>query len=161
MLIYLICNPIFMKRIVLIALLAAAIALSLVAGCTGTGDNTVTPTPTATTVATPVPTTVTQTVATPVPVQTLPPNRDVEIQVNKDPINYKITVLFRGGSGQPYITGVSVTATPPGGQPETKALEPRVGSEVTFPGTRNTETRVEITVALDNGQSYKVKDQMI
>ncbi|KUG19638.1 MAG: hypothetical protein KO206_08835 [Methanomicrobiaceae archaeon] len=142
----------------LISLLAVLAALSLAAGCVDAPaveeDQTPTPAPTQSPTPAQTPTTGAS------PTQTLPPTRYVEVQINRDPLNTDITVFFRGGVGQEWVSSIDVTVTPEGGTPETASLEPRVGSQVTLPGSRGTD-RVEVVVTLRSGESYRIKDEML
>jgi hypothetical protein len=133
-----------MRSSVLMLFLAAALLLVL-AGCT-----------TAPPVLTP-----TLTVPTPEPTETLPPGRDVTLQVNqKDPIYDTITVVFAGGEGQIAVTNIVVKVTLSDGKTETKQLSPVKGEEVRFQGTRETD-RVEAWVTLNTGRTYKTVDTLL
>jgi hypothetical protein len=97
----------------------------------------------------------------PGPTQTLPPGRDVTIQVDqKDPISATITVVFAGGEGQIAVTDILVRVTLPDGSITTKHLQPVKGAEVTFQGSRETD-RVEAWVTLNTGTTYKTVDTLL
>jgi hypothetical protein len=95
------------------------------------------------------------------PTQTLPPGKDVTIQVNqKDPIYATITVIFAGGQGQIAVSDILVRVTLPDGTREEKHLRPVKGDEVTFQGSRETD-RLEAWVTLNTGVTYKTLDMPI
>jgi len=100
-------------------------------------------------------------VPTPGPVQTLPPGKDVTIQVNqKDPIYATITVIFAGGEGQIAVTDILVRVTLPDGTITTEHLPPVKGDEVVFQGSRETD-RLEAWVTLNTGMTYKTLDMLV
>jgi hypothetical protein len=97
----------------------------------------------------------------PGPTQTLPPGRDVTIQVDqKDPIYATITVVFAGGEGQIAVSDIIVRVTRPDGSTATEHLKPVKGAEVTFQGSRETD-RVEAWVTLNTGTTYKTVDTLL
>ncbi len=101
------------------------------------------------------------TVPTPEPTQTLPPGKDVTIQVNqKDPIYATITVIFAGGEGQIAVTDILVRVTTPDGAMTTKHLRPVKGDEVVFQGSRETD-RLEAWVTINTGVTYKTVDTLV
>jgi hypothetical protein len=101
------------------------------------------------------------TVTTPEPTQTLPPGKDVTIQVNqKDPIYATITVIFAGGEGQIAVTDIMVRVTRPDGDVTVKHLRPVKGDEVVFQGSRETD-RLEAWVTLNTGVTYKTLDNLV
>ncbi len=97
----------------------------------------------------------------PGPTQTLPPGKDVVIQVNeKDPIYQTVTVIFAGGEGQIAVTDITMVYNRPDGSSDQEKLPPVKGSEVVFQGTRETD-RIQGYVTLNTGSRYKVIDQAV
>ncbi|HOV67978.1 MAG TPA: hypothetical protein PLI31_06410 [Methanoregulaceae archaeon] len=141
------------------------------AGCTQTAPaGTQTPTPHATQVVTAGPTPsaapsatstvgTTQSPATPA-LQTLPPGQDLAIQVNRDPLNRDLTVIFNGGRGQGAVRAMEVTVVRSDGTTETRPLDSRTGSEVVFRGTRGVDT-VSVSARLTNGNTYRFFEQAV
>lgn len=100
-------------------------------------------------------------VPTPGPVQTLPPGKDVTIQVNEKDTSYAtITVIFSGGEGQVAVTDILVRVTRPDGEIIMEHLPPVKGSEVIIQGSRDTD-RIEVFVTLNTGNRYKVIDTLL
>lgn len=95
------------------------------------------------------------------PTVTLPPEQNVEIQVNeKDPIYATITVVFAGGKGQIAVRDILVRVTTSDGKVTEQHLPPQKGSEVVFKGTKG-DDRLEVTVTLTTGATYKIIDRII
>lgn len=139
-----------------VALLVALAVLA--AGCTGGGTTNATttaPTAASTTAAGTVVTT-----AAPATLETLPAGQGVGISVNRQPLNHDIDVTFNGGAGQGAVRAMEVTVTRSDRTTETKPLEARQGSEVTFKGTRGVDT-VTVTATLTNGRTYRFFQQSI
>ena len=146
----------------------------LVAGCTQTSPATPPPTTVSpTTVATvPPETTVTvttiQTTSAPTalttgPVETIPSMYAVEVQVTRNTVSISpdIVATFRGGAGINFVRSVDVKVTRSDGQVKTGSLvKPTVGDTITLEGTRE-DDRVEVTVNLVDGKSYKIYDQIL
>lgn len=147
-------------------------ALLLSAGCTQTPV-----TPPATTVATTVPTTVptstpapTTAIVTPAPtsigpgpVETLPPQYDVTIDVDRNVVatDPKITTTFRGGKGINFVTSMEVTVNRSTGTSETQQIiKPKVNDQIVIQGTTGTD-RVIIRVTTADGKTYLIYDQMM
>ena len=100
--------------------------------------------------------------AYPYPIVRLRPylsGKELSFNIDRDPIQPIITVEFRGGAGQFQVRSIEVTVVRSGGLVVTKALEPNVGSAVTFNGTIGLD-RVIITVTLVTNQSYRIVDQL-
>jgi len=95
------------------------------------------------------------------PTATLPPELDVEIQINeKDPIYATITTVFAGGKGQIAVKDILVRVTTSEGKVTEQHLEPLKGSEVKFQGTKG-DDRIEVYVTLNTGATYKIIDRMV
>ncbi|MCK9278830.1 MAG: hypothetical protein M0P22_12170 [Methanoculleus sp.] len=149
------------------ALIVLLVAFSLCAACTGSGEPTgpsQTQTPAVT--ATPAPTTSVSPVSlTPGPTQTAPPGKEVEFQLTggyPSRITNDLYVGFRGGKGQDFVTSINVRVTKSTGEVITETLRPVVGDagELIIHNAKG-ENRVEITVALVTGGSYKVTDEIV
>jgi hypothetical protein len=131
----------------------------LAAGCTGGGTtNATTTAPTAASTTAPASAAVTK--APVAVVQTLPAGMGLGISANRQPINREITVTFNGGAGQGSARSLEATITRSDGTTETKPLEARQGSEVTFKGTKGTD-RVSVSVTLTNGKTYRFFEQSL
>jgi hypothetical protein len=148
-------------------------ALLLSAGCTQAPV-----TPPATTVATTVPTTVPMTstpapttaIVTPAPttigpgpVETLPPQYDVTIDVDRNVVatDPKITTTFRGGKGINFVTSMEVTVNRSTGTSETQQIiKPKMNDQIVIQGTTGTD-RVTIRVTTADGKTYLIYDQMM
>ena len=90
----------------------------------------------------------------------LPTGLGLAISANRQPINREITVTFNGGAGQGSARSLEATITRSDGTTETKPLEARQGSEVTFKGTKGTDT-VSVSVTLTNGRTYRFFEQSL
>ncbi len=141
----------------MIALLVALAVLG--AGCIGGGTtNAATTTPTA--ASTTAPATAAVTKAPGGVLDTLPAGLGLAISANRQPINREITVTFNGGAGQGSARSLEATITRSDGTTETKPLETRQGSEVTFTGTKGVDT-VSVSVTLTNGRTYRFFEQSL
>ena len=95
------------------------------------------------------------------PTQTLPPGKDVTIEVDqKDPIFATVTVSFAGGEGQIAVTDIELRFTRADGTVTTEHLHPVKGDEVVFQGSKDTD-RLEGWVTLNTGVTYKTLDMQI
>ncbi len=147
-----------MKYQYLMVALLVALAV-LAAGCTGGGStNATTTAPTA--ASTTAPATAAVTKAPVAVVQTLPAGMGLGVSANRQPINRDITVTFNGGAGQGSARSMEATITRSDGTTETKPLEARQGAEVTFKGTKGTDT-VSVSVTLTNGNTYRFFEQSL
>lgn len=146
----------------LLPLIVLLFAFSLSAACTGadgTGGPSSTQTPTVT--ATPVPTT--QISLTPGPTQTVPPGKEVEFQITggyPSRVTNDLYIAFRGGKGQDFVKSIDLNVTKSNGEVVTEAMQPAIGDEVVIKNAKG-ENRVEITVSLVTGGTYKVKDEIV
>lgn len=137
-----------------VALLVAFAAVS--AGCTGGGTTNATTTAPTTAAGT----TVVVTTAVPATTQTLPAGMTLGISANRQPYNRAIVVTFNGGSGQGSVTAMQATIVRSDGTTESKPLDTRSGSDVTFTGTSGTDT-VSVTATLTNGNTYRFFEQSL
>lgn len=92
--------------------------------------------------------------------QTLPVGQDLAIQVNRDPLNRELTVIFNGGRGQGAVREMEATVIRSDGTTETKPLAFRTGSEVVFKGTKGVDT-IRVSARLTNGNTYRFFEQSI
>ncbi len=144
------------------ALIVLLVAFSLCAACTGSGgDAGPSPTETPAVTATPAPTTPVS--LTPGPTQTMPPGKEVEFQLTggyPSRVTNDLYIAFRGGKGQEFVKSIDVRVTKSTGEVVTDTLRPIIGDELIIHNAKG-ENRVEITVALVTGGSYKIKDQIV
>lgn len=144
------------------ALIVILLAFSFCAACTGSDDTGGTsPTETPTAAVTTAPTTPVS--LEPGPTQTLPPGKEVEFQIEPGyPSRYThdLYIEFRGGKGQDFVKSIDLNVTTSTGEVITKTLQPTIGDEVTISNAEG-ENRVEITVSLVTGGSYKIKDEIV
>ena len=153
------------------SLLAIIIAGFLFAsGCTQPS-----PQPVATTVTTVVPTTVTTQVTTPAtvspttaepePVRTLPSSYAIAVDVasNGQSINPLIVATYRGGMGANYVYSIDMQVTRGDGTTETKTITRplRVGDTIAIRSTGGNTDSAQVWVTLQNGERYKVFDQLV
>lgn len=152
-------KPLFGTLALIILVIVAGVA-----GCTRPSDaNTPTPTPTMVSV----------TATPPYPVRTLEPGKEVVFNVEKDPASRMITISFKGGTGQAFISeawGVVTLYKPP----NTVTYDDySISKTLTFPNKdqiSTTETleiqgtqgpdRVEVFV-ISNGVVYKILEQTL
>jgi hypothetical protein len=142
------------SHIPLILLICVAIAL---AGCSGTQNSTST--------VTPQPGSGSGTCPPggcllPSPTDVLP--RDLGVTVTVNPKDYLgiIAVTFDGGMGMVHVTKIDVKLTLADGTVQTSVLGNKKGDELDLQGTKQTD-RVEVTVSMDNGNTYKVFDGLL
>ena len=151
-------------RIILIPALLLAVLL-VVAGCSSpeqpvTPMPTPVPTPELTTPPTPVPTT--QASTEPGPVDTLPSEWALSVTVEKGGM-YSRTIItkFDGGKGLNYASRMDVRVTYPDGTVKTDGItKPKMGDSVEILGSTGTD-RVEVTMLMASGTSYKIIDQQM
>ena len=142
----------------------------LFCGCTQTAP----PAP-VTTVPTVVPTTVVTMVTTtnivgpattePEPVRTLPPSYDVAVDVasNGLSINPMIIATYRGGMGANYVYSIEMQVTRGDGTTETKSITRplRAGDTISIASTGGNTDSAQVWVTLQNGEHYKIYDQLV
>lgn len=97
---------------------------------------------------------------TPGPIETLPSERGIDIRMEKDPIDAKITIVFTGGRGQAAVKSIDVRVTRSDGMVFTENLPPIKGEELEIQGTKD-DDRIEVTVSFNDGTSYKFIDEML
>jgi hypothetical protein len=135
-------------------------ALVAACGCTGTPSAT----PTGTTV--PSGTVAQQTAASlsPGPTETMPANSAVSVTVGEKEYTGNILVTFDGGKGQINVQRIDVKLTRFDGSVYSTTLGKNKGDEVILEGTRGEggsrgqPDRIEVWVAMNNGQTFKIVD---
>ena len=148
------------------ALIVLLLAFSLCAACTGSEEPAGPSTPgTGTPGATATPAATTAVSLTPGPTQTVPPGKEVDFQLtggHPSRVTNDLYIAFRGGKGQDFVTKIDVRVTKSTGEVITDTLKPVVSSdgELIIHHAKG-ENRVEITVALVTGGSYKVVDKIV
>lgn len=90
----------------------------------------------------------------------MPSGFSVEAKAYKDPIDAMINVEFVGGEGLYMVDSVSTTVYLSDGRIVTESIEPKAMADVNIQGTKG-EDRVTVTVDMNNGNSYKIFDQVI
>ena len=143
------------------ALIVLLLAFSLGAACTGSGGEAGPSTPGTGIPATPAPTT--EVSLKPGPTQTMPPGKEVTFQITPgypSQFTHDLTITFNGGKGQDYVNGIALRVTKSNGEVVEKTLQPRIGDAVTINEAEG-DNRVEITVSLVTGGSYKVTDEVV
>lgn len=93
------------------------------------------------------------------PVTTLPPGKEVTIQIDeKDTSKASVRVSFSGGRGQIAVTDILVRVTHPDRTVHSGHLPPVKGEELILQGTRGTD-RIEVWVTLNTGSTYRIIDR--
>ena len=155
------------KTRVIISALMLCIVLVLAAGCTQTPKTTGTPTPTMAVSSAATTPSASQTVVflTPGPTQTLPPEWDIEIQVQNngyapDP---QIITTVRGGQGLTFIQQIDVKVTRTDGIVETGIIPKplKVGDFISLSGTDKNHDRVEVWATDPQGTQVKIFDDYV
>jgi len=120
-----------------------------------------------TTVPTQVPTMapVSPTITEPEPVRTLPSSYAIAVDVasNGQSINPLIIATYRGGMGANYVYSIEMQVTRGDGTTETKTITRplRVGDTIAIPSTGGNTDSAQVWVTLQNGERYKVFDQLV
>ncbi len=152
-----------MKVRLLSALVVLLLAFTFFAACTGSGGNGGSPTTDAPGATEGAVTTETPASLTPGPTQTMPPGKEVAFQVTPGyPSRFKhdLTVTFNGGKGQDLLKkDIEVRVTKSTGEVVDRTLQPIIGDAVTISDAEG-ENRVEVTVSLVTGGTYKVIDRI-
>ena len=136
------------------------------AGCSGPA-----PQPPATTVPTTIPTIEVVTTAIPTttpggsivpgPTQTMPSAIAVSVSVDKAGMySTQIITSFDGGKGMNQVSRIEVRVTHPDGSIVTGTMKPIIGETLELAGTNGTD-RVEVTVVMMSGTTYKLIDQQM
>ena len=97
----------------------------------------------------------------PLPTQLVPGGQNLHFDVQKNPVNARISVIFSGSAGEGSIKSADVQVTHPDGSMATGTIEPLEGiNEISLEGTNKTD-RVEILARMSNGASYRVYDALV
>jgi hypothetical protein len=157
------------KAMLLIGIILAAFLFA--SGCTQ--PSTQQPATTATTgvptviATTQVPTTVNvvPSIAEPEPVRTLPSSYAIAVDVasNGKSINPMIVATYRGGMGANYVYSIEMQVTRGDGTTESKTITRpfRVGDTIEITSTGGNTDSAQVWVNLQNGDRYKVFDQLV
>jgi len=127
----------------------------LVAGCTQAPQET-TPVTTATTTST-------TAILTTEPTDVMPSEQNILVEVSRGTLSFDplIKAEFRGGSGIILLSAIDVKVTRPDGSVgSARMTEPDIGEYVEVSGSTGKD-RVEVTVYLKNGKSYKIYDEIL
>ena len=132
-----------MKYSVILVATFGLVLCALSAGCTSPMQSEIKPLETTVPVPPPVTSTSTSTatvLSTPLAVETLPPEQDVDIQVEKQRPDATIHMLYNGGEGEMFVQNIMMRVTRSDGQVEEKYLndgtrKPRRGDELVIAGT--------------------------
>ena len=99
------------------------------------------------------------------PTDVMPAAMAVTVSVGQKNDQGKIIVTFNGGAGLVNVNGATVTLTRADGSTETKSLGFEAGDQVTMDGTSRTPgtltgaaDRVQVSVSMNNGQTYNIMD---
>jgi len=90
----------------------------------------------------------------------MPSDKEVVVEITRNPLQPTITVTFRGGKGQIFVRDIEVKVTRSDGKVYIDNLVPTVGDEAIFQGTKGKD-RVEVTVFLTDGNQYKIIDALV
>jgi hypothetical protein len=93
------------------------------------------------------------------PTDAIPSSNAVTIDVGEKDYLGSVPVIFEGGFGQIHVMRITATLYRADGQVITADLGSNKGDEADLPGTRQTD-RVTVDVLMDNGQSYRVADEL-
>lgn len=95
----------------------------------------------------------------PGPTDAVPDYNAVTVDVGEKDYLGNIPVIFQGGKGQIHVKKIDVKLIRADGQIQTENLGRNKGDDVELQGTKQTD-RVEVTVTMDNGQTYKIVDTL-
>lgn len=96
----------------------------------------------------------------PKPTQTIPTDQKYYFQVQKNPVTYRVSVIFIGSSGS-GITRADIKVTHADGSVSTGIILPLKGiTELALNGS-NTADRVEIIATVSSGATYRVYDSLV
>jgi hypothetical protein len=137
----------------MVLLIAILSICSIIAGCSeSASDGKIQPAPT---------TPASGVSLVPGPTQTMPQGREVTVQVNRDPLDPTITVIFSGGAGMFQVSELNIRVTRSDGQVRTdKMIKPGMQEERRIEGTKGKD-RVEVSVSLVSGETFKIYDRIV
>ena len=93
------------------------------------------------------------------PTDAIPSYNAVTVAVGEKDYLGSIPVIFQGGLGQIHVTKITATLYRADGQVITSNIGSNKGDEADLQGTKQTD-RVTVDVTMDNGQTYRVADQL-
>jgi hypothetical protein len=97
----------------------------------------------------------------PQPTQTPPAGQKIYFQVRKDPITYKISIIFTGSAGTGSITSADVKVTHPDGSVTGGVILPLKGlNDISLIGSKEPD-RVEIIAKMSTGETYRFYDNLV
>jgi hypothetical protein len=97
----------------------------------------------------------------PQPTQTPPAGQKIYFQVRKDPITYKISVIFTGSAGTGSISSADVKVTHPDGSVTGGVILPLKGlNDISLIGSKEPD-RVEIIAKMSTGEAYRFYDNLV
>jgi ABC-type transport system substrate-binding protein len=97
------------------------------------------------------------------PTDEVPGEQNILVSVSRGTLSFDptIRVEFRGGSGIILLSAIDATVTREDGSVETaRMIEPDIGESVELSGSTGKD-RVEVTVYLKNGRSYRIYDEIL
>ena len=156
-----------MKIMLTISVITVVMVIIFTAGCIGGGGQT---TPTQTVPPTPIATMVVSTTAQttrgcesiqPGPTQTIPPQEEISVSVEKAG-TYSTTIIthFNGGKGINFVSRLEVRVTRPDCSVVSGQLKPMVGETLELEGTQGSD-RVEVVVTMKSGNVYTIIDRQM
>jgi len=98
------------------------------------------------------------------PTDAMPENIAVTVTVDEKDYLGKIPVTFDGGQGQVNVKSITCTLTRADGTTQTMTLGSNKGDQIKLEGTRGSGSltgqtdRVQVSVTMNNGQTYKIAD---
>ena len=143
--------------VIMIVLLCSALAI---AGCTSAPTPPAATTQASGTTGSGTPPVSSGAVLTTVPTDIVPGTNQVTVDVGVKDYLGNIEVIYQGGMGQIHVKKISAKITRADGQTQTKPLENKKGSSVELLGTKQVD-RVEVWVSMDNGETYKINDELL
>ncbi|MBN1167553.1 MAG: hypothetical protein JXA44_10555, partial [Methanospirillaceae archaeon] len=87
-----------------------------------------------------------------------PPDKRIDVQIEKNPIDQSITITFMGGQEQHLVKEVRVFVTRSDGTTSEIGLKPNKLAEVSVPGTRGTD-RVVVRAIFYDGTLYTIAEE--
>ena len=97
----------------------------------------------------------------PIATQLMPEKQVVYFDVQKDQVSGDITVIYQRGPGENILNFAEIKVTYPDGSVKTGRIKPSNGdTELVLEGSKATD-RVEVIAYMHNGQSYRIKDELM
>jgi hypothetical protein len=152
-----------MKNTIHLSATVMLVLCALLAGCTSPTASEIKPAETlAPTVPPTISTSVTTVVVTPDAVETLPPDKYVDLQISKQRPDSSIHLLYNGGTGEIAVQNILLKVTRSDGTVTQEYMndgnrKPRRGDELVVDGTRGKD-QVQVFVT-SNGRTFKVIDE--